>query len=173
MPLETPIVEAPDEVRRILAPLRHGFSVALYAPGNGFAIGAIIRTAHNFLAREIIVIGSDAFYEKAAMGMDKYENVVPCLDGEAFSAHVGTRPVWGLEKDCATASLDAIATVPDDVVFLFGSERAGIPAAALERCARVVGIPVFGVNHSLPLAIAAGIVMHDYTRRYYARGRVR
>lgn len=173
MPIGTPITESAEEVRDTLAPLRHGFSVALYAPGNAFAIGAIIRTAHNFLAREVIVIGRDTFYEKAAMGMDKYESIVTCDDDDAFFARVGSRPVWALEKDHASVSLGAIKTIPEDVVFLFGSERHGLLTATIARCERTVGIPIFGVNHSLPLAIAAGIVMHEWTRRYYEHGRVR
>ncbi len=30
----------------------------------------------------------------------------------------------------------------------------------------VIGIPIYGVNHSLPVAVAAGIVMHEWARRH-------
>lgn len=51
-----------DEVREVLAPLRNRFSIAMYSCQNPFAVGAIIRVAHNFLAREIIIVGAETYY---------------------------------------------------------------------------------------------------------------
>src|ERR1700722_18467667 len=59
--LPTPLDQSPDAVRAALAPLRHDFSVAVYAAGNPFAVGAIIRVAHNFLAREVLLVGDAPF----------------------------------------------------------------------------------------------------------------
>jgi tRNA G18 (ribose-2'-O)-methylase SpoU len=59
---------------------------------------------------------------------------------------------------------------PDDVVLILGSERAGLPARIVERADTVLGIPMYGVNHSFPLAVAAGIVMSDWARHRYASG---
>jgi tRNA G18 (ribose-2'-O)-methylase SpoU len=63
-----------------------------------------------------------------------------------------------------------VTTFPRDVVLLFGSERFGIPEPLVRRAAVVIGIPIYGVNHSLPLAVAAGIVMAEWARRRYADG---
>ena len=155
-------------MRALLAPIRHDFTIALYAADNAFAVGAIIRVAHNFLAKEIVLIGDAPFYEKASMGMEKYESIVRVPDDDAFLAHVGDRPLWAVEKDHATTSLYAVPAFPKNVVLLFGSERSGIPLAMVARCATVLGIPIYGVNHSLPLAIAAGITMSEWSRRHYA-----
>ena len=155
-------------MRALLAPIRHDFTIALYAADNAFAVGAIIRVAHNFLAKEIVLIGDAPFYEKASMGMEKYETIVRVPDDDAFLAHVGDRPLWAVEKDHATTSLYAVPAFPKNVVLLFGSERSGIPLAMVARCATVLGIPIYGVNHSLPLAIAAGITMSEWSRRHYA-----
>jgi tRNA G18 (ribose-2'-O)-methylase SpoU len=173
VPLIPPIEESPDAVRAALAPLRHDFSVAVYAGGNAFAVGAIIRVAHNFLAREVLLVGDAPFYEKASMGMEKYESVERLADEEALFAHVAGRPVWALEKDAARRSLHAVTAFPKDVVFLFGSERFGVPERVLDRCEDVVGIPIYGVNHSLPLAVSAGIVMNEWARARYAGGALR
>ena len=102
------------------------------------------------------------------MGMEKYETIVRVPDDDAFLAHVGDRPLWAVEKDHATTSLYAVPAFPKNVVLLFGSERSGIPLAMVARCATVLGIPIYGVNHSLPLAIAAGITMSEWSRRHYA-----
>lgn len=164
----------PDEVREALAPLRADFSVAVLAPGNAFALGAIVRVAHNFLAREVIVIGEELAYEKASMGMEKFESIVRVADAASFFSYAKARPIWAVEKDAAKRNITAVEAFPRDVIFLFGSERFGIPPEILEKCNDppndVVGIPIFGVNHSLPLAVAAGIVMHEHARRRFAPG---
>jgi tRNA G18 (ribose-2'-O)-methylase SpoU len=173
MGLTTPLGADPREVRALLAPLRNDFTIALHAADNAFAVGAIIRVAHSFLAREIVIVGDAPYYEKASMGMEKYESVIRVADDDAFLAHVGARPLWAVEKDHATTSLyavDARGGFPRDVVLLFGSERFGIPEALVRRADIVVGIPIYGVNHSLPLAVAAGIVMNEWARLKYASG---
>ena len=172
MGLSPPLDSTPDEVRALLAPLRNDFTIALHAADNAFAVGAIIRVAHSFLAREIVIVGDAPYYEKASMGMEKYENVVRVADDEAFLAHVGERPLWAVEKDHATTSLYAVPSFPRDVVLLFGSERFGVPASLVQRAEAVVGIPIYGVNHSLPLAVAAGIVMNEWARRNYTSGAI-
>jgi tRNA G18 (ribose-2'-O)-methylase SpoU len=173
MALPIPLNASTDEIRAALAPLRNDFSIALYAAENAFAIGAIIRVAHNFLAREIIIVGDAPFYEKASMGMEKYETIVRVADDAALVAHVGDRPLWCVEKDAATTSLYAVDAFPPNVVLVFGSERFGIPKELTDRASETIGIPIYGVNHSLPLAIAAGIVMSEWSRRRYAPGTVR
>jgi tRNA G18 (ribose-2'-O)-methylase SpoU len=168
MPLFPPIEESPDAVRAVLAPLRNDFSIAVHSAGNAFAVGAIIRVAHSFLVREIILVGDAPHYEKASMGMEKYETVVRVSDDDAFFAYVEGRPVWAVEKDHARRSLYSPGGFPRRVVFLFGSERVGLPGAVVSRADEVIGIPMYGVNHSFPVAVAAGIVMGEWARLRYA-----
>ena len=170
MALVPPLDYTPEEVRSLLRPLRNRVSVAVYSAQNAFAVGAIIRVAHSFLVREILLIGETPFYEKASMGMQHFEDVVVLPDENAFFEHARGRPLWAIEKDHATTSLYDIAGYPDDVVLVLGSERAGLPSVILERADSVLAIPMYGVNHSLPLAVAAGIVMSDWARRRYAPG---
>lgn len=167
MALDPPIDATPEEVRGLLAPLRGDYSIALYAAENAFAVGAVIRIAHNFLTREIILVGDAPHYEKASMGMERYESIVRVPDDDALFAHVDGRPLWGVEKDHATTTLFDEPSFPPGVVLLFGSERSGIPARVIARCERVLGIPIYGVNHSLPLAVAAGIVLCEAARRRF------
>lgn len=168
MTLFPPLDASPEEVREALSPLRNDFSVALHTAGNPFAVGAVIRVAHSFLAREIVLIGDAPYYEKASMGMEKYETIARVADDDAFFAWAGDRPVWAVEKDQARTSLYRPSPFPRGVVFAFGSERGGLPEAFMARAAEIVGIPMYGVNHSLPLAVAAGIVMSEWARRRYA-----
>lgn len=159
-----------EEIRRELAPLRHDFSIAICRAKNPFNIGAIIRVAHSFLVREILLIGSEPFYERAAMGMQKYETIIECPDEASFLAEVRGRPLIGVERDHARTSLWE-APMPRDLVFLFGSENDGIPPSLLYACTEVVAIPMYGINHSYPVAIAAGMVLCEWARRKDPRGR--
>jgi tRNA G18 (ribose-2'-O)-methylase SpoU len=171
-PLNPPIDATPELVAETLAPLRNDFSVALWTPGNPFAVGAIIRVAHNFLAKEIFLVGQAPFYPKASMGMHKYETIVQVPDEDELFRAVGRRPVWVVEKDHARKSIHAVSGFPKGVVFVFGSERFGMPPTVIARADEVVGIPVYGVNHSLPLAVAVGIVVSEWARRRYVDGAV-
>lgn len=172
MALVPPLDMPADEVRALLAPLRNDVSIAIVNSQNAFNIGAIIRVAHSFLVREIVVVGEERWYEKASMGMHKFENVVRVRDEDAFLAHVGNRPIWSVEKDGATVGLYDVVEYPRDVVFVVGSERDGVPAAILERSHAVVAIPMYGINHSFPVTVAAGIVLADWARRRYRAGAV-
>ncbi|MCL2449267.1 MAG: TrmH family RNA methyltransferase [Polyangiaceae bacterium] len=172
MPLDTPIDDDPAAVREALAPLRNDFSVALVAPGNPFAIGGVIRVAHNFLARDVMLVAAEDGYPKASMGMHRYEQIVRLPDVETFLRTVKGRPVWAVEKDHARRSIHAVERFPRDVVLTFGSERFGLPPEILDAADDVVGIAIYGVNHSLPLVVAAGIAMHEWARRRYAPGSI-
>lgn len=172
MAIDKPIDSSADAVRSALSPLRNDFSVALFSPGNAFAIGAVIRVAHSYLAREIIIVGSGTWYAKASMGMHKYETIVRVPDVDALVESLGGRPLWAVEKDSARVSLHEVPKFPHGVVFAFGSERFGLPDALLDRADEIVGIPLYGVNHSLPVTVAAGIVMNEWARRRYSNGAV-
>jgi len=166
MALVPPIDATAEEVRALLAPLRGDYGVAVCGE-NPFATGAIIRAAHNFLAREVILVGGGSFYEKASMGMEKYESIVSLPDPAALLAYAGDRPLWAVEKDASTVAIADVERFPPGVIFVFGSERDGVPAELLARAACVIGIPIYGVNHSLPVAVAAGIVLHEWARRHF------
>jgi tRNA G18 (ribose-2'-O)-methylase SpoU len=161
-----------EEIRGELAALRSDFSIAVCRAKNPFNIGAIIRVAHSFLVREIFLIGTEPYYERAAMGMQKYETIVEVPDEGAFLEAVRGRPLVGVERDHAQTTLWE-AEMPKDLVFLFGSENEGIPASLLGACDAILAIPMYGINHSYPVAIAAGMVMCEWARRKDPRGQRR
>ena len=158
-----------EEIRAELSTLRTNMSIAVVRAKNPFNIGAIIRVAHSFLVKEIFLIGTEPFYEKAAMGMQKYETIVECPDEASFLERVRGRPIIGVERDHATGPLWT-TELPDDMVFLFGSEDFGIPESMLPACRSVASIPMYGINHSFPLTVAVGITLAEWARRRDPRG---
>jgi tRNA G18 (ribose-2'-O)-methylase SpoU len=163
-PFELPV----DEIRRSLAGLRRPLSVAVLRARNPFNVGAIIRVAHSFLAREIILVGDEPYYERASMGMDRYETIVNLATEDELLERVRARgqKLVVFEKEAATVDLWR-AELPDDCVMLFGSETSGVSADVLRAAHLVVGIPMYGINHSFPVTVAAGIAMAEWTRRFF------
>jgi tRNA G18 (ribose-2'-O)-methylase SpoU len=160
-----------DEIKGELDKLRVSMSIAVIRAKNPFNVGAIIRAAHSFLVREIFLVGVEPFYERAAMGMQKYETIVECPTVPDFLRAVAGRPLVGVERDRADVSLWE-ARLADHAVLVFGSEDEGVPQAILDACDEIVAIPMYGINHSFPVTVAAGIAMAEWSRRRDPRGRL-
>jgi tRNA G18 (ribose-2'-O)-methylase SpoU len=153
-----------EEQRRELDRLRADVSIAVIRAKNPFNVGAIIRVAHSFLVREIFLVGTEPYYQRASMGMHRYEHIVDCPDEEAFLDAVRGRPLISVERDCARSTLWQV-DYPRDVVLLFGNEDDGVSPRLLEASLDVIAIPMYGINHSFPVVVAAGIVLCEWARR--------
>ena len=156
------------DIRASLEAVRRPLRIAIMRSRNPFNVGAIIRVAHSFLVQEILLIGTEKYYERAAMGMAKYENIVELPDEAAFLEKARAQN-WKLvvfEREVATADLWK-ADLPDDCVMVFGSEAEGVPAEIIAAAHQVIAIPMYGINHSFPVTVAAGIAMAEWTRRFY------
>ena len=169
--MKVPAFDMPlEEIRASLEKLRRPLSIAVLRARNPFNVGAIIRVAHSFLVREIVLVGSERYYERGAMGMDRYENIVCVPDEAALIARVRAGAGGGklvvLEKDAARVDLWH-AELPAECTMVFGSETAGVPEEIVRAADLVVGIPMYGINHSFPVTVAAGIAMAEWTRRHY------
>jgi tRNA G18 (ribose-2'-O)-methylase SpoU len=161
-----------SEIRAELDRIRHPFRIAIDRAKNPFNIGSIIRTAHSFLVKEIVLIGTEPWYERAAMGMQRYENIVELATERTFldaAKSEGWR-IIAFEKDHAQVGLWE-AELPDNAVLVFGNEDDGCSKGILEAAEQVVAIPMFGINHSYPISVAAGIAMAEWARRHYENGR--
>lgn len=166
-PLQLPL----EEVRAELDRLRHPLRIAVLRAKNPFNVGAILRVAHSFLVREILLVGDAPYYERAAMGMHRYENVRSLPDEQALvdEARALGLPLVVVEKDGSSESLWH-CDLPAACVLVFGSEDDGVGPLLLRAADLRVAIPMYGVNHSFPLAIAAGIAMAEWARRHVEGG---
>ncbi|NLY94290.1 MAG: TrmH family RNA methyltransferase [Myxococcales bacterium] len=162
-----------DEIKRELDRIRHPMRVVVDRAKNPFNVGAIIRTAHSFLPREIVLVGTEPWYERAAMGMHRLENIREIPSVEEL-LEVAAREAWKLccfEKDAASVGLWN-AELPEDAVLVFGNEDTGIDARILERAYETIAIPMYGINHSYPVSVAAGMGLCEWARRRYQHGRI-
>lgn len=161
-----------EEMKAELDRLRHPFRVVVDRAKNPFNIGAIVRTAHSFLVKEIILIGTEPWYERAAMGMLRYEHIREVETSEEFVALAAGEgwPILAFEKDHAAVGVWDV-DMPDNAALVFGNEDNGCAPCIIEAATSVVGIPMYGINHSYPIAIAAGMGMAEWARRRYQHGR--
>lgn len=160
-----------DEIRSELDRIRHPLRIAIRRSKNPFNVGAIIRTAHSFLVKEILLVGTESWYERAAMGMQRYERVRE-IESEAAFVALARREGWFLsvlEKDDAQVGLWD-AKLPEDAVIVVGNEEEGVGPEILAAASEVVAIPMFGINHSYPMTVASGIALAEWARRRYASG---
>ena len=168
--MKVPAFDMPlEEIRASLDAVRRPLRVVVLRSRNPFNVGAIIRVAHSFLVREIILVGTEPYYERAAMGMARYEHITELPD-EATFLHRARAEGWKLvvfEREVATVDVWH-AELPEESVLVFGSEAEGVPAEIVAAADQVVAIPMYGINHSFPVTVAAGIAMAEWTRRYYS-----
>ena len=153
-----------ETIRRTLDEIRHPVSVAVWGSSNYFNAGAIIRTSHCFLVKNIFLIDCPAVYERASLGTEKYENIIK-MTTEGFAGYVMdcNRHVVALEKrpDLKTEPL-VLFNYPKDPILLFGCEKTGIPAELLKLAGNVVSIPQYGIQNDLNLAQAVSICLFDW-----------
>lgn len=163
-----------SEIKAELDRLRHPFRVAVDRAKNPFNIGAIIRTAHSFLAQEIVLIGTEPWYERAAMGMQRFEHIreIPSVDEFLRVAEDESWNLVAFEKDSDDVVGLWEAALPEESVLVFGNEDDGVDPRIMAAASEVVAIPMYGINHSYPIAIAAGMGMAEWARRRYQGGRV-
>jgi tRNA G18 (ribose-2'-O)-methylase SpoU len=161
-----PIAEIRRELDRLRAPLR----IAVQRSKNPFNVGAIIRVAHSFLVREIMLIGEEPYYQRASMGMEKYENIRIVASEAAFLEIVRSEElrVIAVEKDHPRVTgLWDYQFPTTHGVLVFGSENEGVSPEILAIAEAVVAIPMFGINHSYPVSVAAGITLSEWGRQYW------
>ena len=160
-----------EDILKDLETKRHPFSILLCNLKNDVNIGSAIRTHAGFLGQDIILYGHRKFNKVPAVGtyaysvikhlkfveeiddfLNEYDEVVGCdfIEGKSVS-------LWDTPFDYSKKTL-----------LCFGHENDGLPSALIERCHRIVHIPMFGVTRSFNVAVSAAIVMNEYVRGIYA-----
>ena len=138
-------------------------------------LGSIIRTAAAFGCAGIVLGGkcADPFSRRVlrvSMGAVLYLPIVESLALTADLARLGEAGfelVATVVGDPAAEPLSAARPAARTAV-LFGSEGHGLPAECLALCGRRVTIPMqLGVD-SLNVAVAAAVVLHQFTRDEYS-----
>jgi tRNA G18 (ribose-2'-O)-methylase SpoU len=139
---------------------------------SAYNVGAMFRTADGAGVTKIFLVGYtptpiDRFgrvqseISKTSLGAsetiawesaDTSVAVIAKLQSEGFIA-------VAIEQSPTAISLKDFV-VPEQVVYIMGSEVTGVTAETLDAVDQVVDIPMLGAKESLNVSVAAGIVMY-------------
>ena len=137
-------------------------------------VGSVFRTADAFLTRAIYLCGITAQpphreIRKTALGATeavawkyfaKTEEAVMELKEEGFI-------IIGIEQTQGSVYLqDMQINKKDKYALIFGHEVNGVSQHVLDLCDLCIEIPQFGTKHSFNIAISAGIVLWELSRKY-------
>jgi tRNA(Leu) C34 or U34 (ribose-2'-O)-methylase TrmL len=154
-----------DEICDALDEVRQPVSIAIYGSKNEFNIGGMIRTAHNFLVRDIHLVEVEWFYEKGALSTLKYEkrHLKRWSTLESFLEGMKGRNLISFERRENLDSYDIRSfRYPENPVLFFGSEKTGVPDAILEASRSVVSIPILGLNNDHNVTVSCAIALYDW-----------
>lgn len=152
-----------EDIKETLNEIRNPFDVAVWGSSNYFNAGAIVRTCHTFLVRNIFLIDCPAMYERASMGCEKYENIIKTTMEQFIHCGMGKRNIVAMERrpDLITENLVNFKW-PENPILLFGCEKTGIPNELLNISKCIVSIPQYGIHNDMNLSTAAGIAIYDW-----------
>jgi tRNA G18 (ribose-2'-O)-methylase SpoU len=146
---------------------RHRLHVAIENFGNDANIGAVVRTANAFAVDTVHIVGRRRWNRRGAMVTDRYQRLT-------HHDTVGELLDWAAGAGLTVVAVDNIpgasrleqTELPRDCLLVFGQEGPGISPQAREGAAMTVSIAQFGSTRSINAAVAAGIAMHAWIRRW-------
>ncbi|MDX1931000.1 MAG: TrmH family RNA methyltransferase, partial [Capsulimonadales bacterium] len=129
------------------------------------------RTHAGLLGNDIIIYGHKRYNRIPALGTYAYSVIrhlkfveqIEDMLGE-YDEVIGCDHIPGRSTSIWDASFD----YEKKTLFCFGHENDGLPERLLDRCHRILHIPMFGVTRSFNVAVSAGIVMNEYVRGIYS-----
>lgn len=147
---------------------RFPISIVLHNIRSLYNVGSIFRTCDAGRVKELILCGFTPCpprkeIEKTALGAVE---TVPWLyfsstiEAISYLKERGNK-VFALEITDRKRSYDSLNTSEFPAAFILGNELVGIDQQILDLCDEAIEIPMFGVKHSLNVAVAAGIVVFE------------
>jgi len=146
---------------------RHRLHIAIENFGNDGNIGAVVRTANAFAVDTVHIVGRRRWNRRGAMVTDRYQRLRhhdTTAELTAF-AEVAGLVVVAVDNVPGAAPLEDTA-LPRDCLLVFGQEGPGVTQEARAGAALTVSIAQFGSTRSINAAVAAGIAMHTWIRRW-------
>jgi len=152
---------------------RSALEVAIENVEHDFNVGTIVRSANNFNAAKIHIIGKRKYNRRGAMCTDKYLEVVYWPDVESFYADQRRRgqEVVAIENNDSRVRPLGCKKFVQKTTLLFGSEGSGLTEEALAKAQDVREIEDFGSTRSVNVGVAAGIAMYEWARQCLLGGK--
>lgn len=136
-------------------------------------VGSVFRTADAFLAEAVYLCGitgkpPSGEIQKTALGatesvawqyFQKTTEAINLLKSEGYG-------IAAIEQAEGAVELqDFIPEKGQKYAFIFGHEVNGVDQEVLDLCDTCIEIPQFGMKHSFNIAVSAGIVLWEISRK--------
>jgi len=134
-------------------------------------VGAIFRLAEAARVKKIYLFQAllevnEKKFQRAARSTSLYIDyeIVPTLD--ALKEKLSTYEVVALEKTNQSKSFaDFRPNEAKEIALIIGNERLGVSTTLLDICESAIHIPMFGLNTSMNVVTATGIVLFDLLQK--------
>ncbi|MEJ5286465.1 MAG: hypothetical protein CH6_2195 [Candidatus Kapaibacterium sp.] len=152
---------------------RHPVSLLLHNVRSLYNVGSIFRSCDSALCKELILCGFTPHpprkeIEKTALGavetvpwrfFKDTKEAIEVLKTEG-------NKILALELTERKRYYTTIRKDEFPLVIVLGNELVGIDQEIIDLCDDAIEIPMFGVKHSLNVAVAAGIVLFETVKLY-------
>ncbi len=150
-----------------LEQVRNCLEVAIENVEHDFNVGTIVRSANNFNAARVHIIGRRKYNRRGAMCTDKYLSVVYWSNVAEFVADQRAR---GRQIVAIENNTDRVRPLHEkqfvmQTTLVFGSEGNGLSQEMIEAVDDVREIESFGSTRSVNVGVAAGIAMYEWVRQ--------
>ena len=137
-----------------------------------YNVGSLFRTSDSFLVDTLVLTGFTPTpprkeITKTALGATEtvpwtsFSTTAEAIEAQRRDGYT----VLALELTTTAKQIDAMSTTEYPVCLVVGNELTGVRPETLAICDGAVMIPMFGVKHSLNVAVAAGIALYELVRQ--------
>jgi tRNA G18 (ribose-2'-O)-methylase SpoU len=138
-------------------------------------IGSFFRTSDAFNVEKIYLCGITANpphrdIQKTALGATEtveweYRQSIIDLVLELKEQGVA---VCSIEQTAKTTFLQNVADLPEEkFALVFGNEVNGVDQNVIDASNYIIEIPQFGTKHSLNVSVCAGVVLWEFSKKYF------
>lgn len=160
----------PEEAKQAA---RHPLSVMLTNVRSLYNVGSIFRSCDAARVEELILCGFTPHpprkeIEKTALGATEtvpWQYFAQASDAIAY-LKAKQYKVFAVEIATNARSYDELSSADFPCCLVLGNELTGIDDDIIRLCDGCVEIPMYGVKHSLNVAVAAGIMIFEAVRTW-------
>ena len=160
-----------EDVKYRLAEKRNELEIAIENVSHDFNAGTIVRSANNFNASKVHIVGRRKYNRRGAMCTDKYLEICywPSIDEFLEDQRSRGREVVAIENNVPNCKPLGFKDFKEKTTLLFGGESDGLTPEILNGVDDVRFIESFGSTRSVNVGVAAGIAMYEWARQVVIR----
>ena len=153
-----------EEIKQSLRETANPFAVCFEHWIGDFNMGAGIRNANGFNAKEVFYVGDKKWDRRSSVGVYNYTPVKWLSTIEEFQELKNEYTIVGIDNVPGSVPLSTYRWKPNTLM-VFGEEGTGLTPAMQVLCEDIVAIEMYGSVRSFNCGVASGILMYDFVRQ--------